>query len=55
MWTPRNGRSIHTIEEILRGTDYAFYNAGMGKGTGTGGSPVIAKNRKGNGLLPLPL
>lgn len=31
------------IEEVLKGTDMVFITAGMGGGTGTGASPVIAK------------
>jgi len=34
------------IKEILRGTDLLFITAGMGGGTGTGASPVIARLAK---------
>jgi cell division protein FtsZ len=43
--------STTTIEQILRGTDMLFVTAGMGKGTGTGGSPVVAKIAKSMGIL----
>lgn len=39
------------IREILRGTDMVFITAGMGGGTGTGASPVIARIAKELGCL----
>lgn len=39
------------IREILRGSDMVFITAGMGGGTGTGASPVIAKLAKELGCL----
>ena len=39
------------IEEILEGTDIVFITAGLGGGTGTGGSPVIASVAKSMGIL----
>lgn len=34
------------IEEIVRGADMVFVTAGMGKGTGTGASPIVAEIAK---------
>lgn len=39
------------IQQILKGTDLLFITAGMGGGTGTGASPVIAKLAKEMGML----
>lgn len=39
------------ITEILRGTDLLFITAGMGGGTGTGASPVIARLAKELNIL----
>jgi cell division protein FtsZ len=39
------------IEEILRDTDMVFITAGMGKGTGTGASPIIAEIAKAMNVL----
>ena len=39
------------IEEALRGADMVFVTAGMGGGTGTGASPVIAETAKSLGIL----
>ena len=39
------------IQEALKGADMVFIAAGMGGGTGTGGSPVIAKAAKEIGAL----
>jgi cell division protein FtsZ len=43
--------SAEEIEEILKGADMVFIAAGMGGGTGTGASPVIAKIAKELGAL----
>ena len=43
--------SIGTVEEILRGTDMVFITAGMGKGTGTDASPIVAKIARQLGIL----
>ncbi|MEG2366279.1 MAG: cell division protein FtsZ [Alistipes sp.] len=55
---PENGRkaAIESLEEIRQcieaaGTRMIFITAGMGGGTGTGASPVIAKLAKEMGLL----
>ena len=39
------------IREILQGADMVFITAGMGKGTGTGASPVVAEVAKELGAL----
>ena len=43
--------SADTVAELMRGTDMVFITAGMGGGTGTGASPVIAKLAKAAGAL----
>jgi len=43
--------SIEEIKEILRGCDMLFIAAGLGGGTGTGASPVIAKASQEMGIL----
>ncbi|MEK6835459.1 MAG: cell division protein FtsZ [Nanoarchaeota archaeon] len=35
--------SLHDLKEVLKDADMVFICAGMGGGTGTGGSPVVAK------------
>ncbi len=42
-------------EELGHGTRMLFIAAGMGKGTGTGGSPVIAKIAKEMGILTVAI
>lgn len=39
------------LQELVSGCDMVFVAAGMGKGTGTGASPVIAKMAKAAGAL----
>lgn len=39
------------IERILQGSDLVFVTAGMGKGTGTGGAPVVASIAKSMNAL----
>jgi cell division protein FtsZ len=39
------------IKEIIQGADMVFITAGMGGGTGTGASPVIAEIAKASGAL----
>jgi len=41
------------IEEVLKGVDLVFITAGMGGGTGTGASPVIASIAKQLGILTI--
>ncbi|NUN92953.1 MAG: cell division protein FtsZ [Verrucomicrobiae bacterium] len=43
------------IEEAVRGYDLIFIAAGLGGGTGTGASPVIAKAARAQGALVLAL
>ena len=43
--------SIDEIREALNGADMIFLTAGMGGGTGTGASPIIAQAAKENGTL----
>jgi len=40
-----------SIQEIVNGTDMVFITAGMGGGTGTGASPIIAEIAKESGAL----
>ncbi|MDD3191383.1 MAG: cell division protein FtsZ [Bacilli bacterium] len=53
---PEIGRQVaeeseDEIREILRGSDMVFITAGMGGGTGTGASPIVAKIAKELGCL----
>lgn len=43
--------SLHEIREALDKSDMVFITAGMGGGTGTGASPVAARESKENGAL----
>jgi cell division protein FtsZ len=43
--------SFATIREALRGSDMVFITAGMGGGTGTGASPLIAQAAREEGAL----
>ena len=43
--------SAESLSELMRGTDMVFITAGMGGGTGTGASPIIAKIAKAAGAL----
>lgn len=45
--------SIEDIRALLRGTDLVFIAAGLGGGTGTGASPVIAKIAREEGALTI--
>ncbi len=48
--------SYDLIKEMLsRGTKMVFITAGMGKGTGTGGAPIIAKAARELGILTVGL
>ncbi len=42
---------ISDIKEMLKGTDLVFITAGLGGGTGTGASPVVAKIAKESGAI----
>ena len=55
---PETGRkaaeeSAEDIYEVLKGSDMVFITSGMGGGTGTGGSPVIAQIAKDVGALTI--
>ncbi|MCD5390040.1 MAG: cell division protein FtsZ [Candidatus Pacebacteria bacterium] len=41
------------IQEAIKGADMVFIAAGMGGGTGTGASPIIAKTAKEAGILTI--
>ncbi|MBE6551086.1 MAG: cell division protein FtsZ [Ruminococcaceae bacterium] len=43
--------SLEEITEVLKGADMLFLTTGMGGGTGTGASPIIAKLAKDMGIL----
>ena len=43
--------SFDEISEIIRGSHMVFITAGMGGGTGTGASPVVARAAKEQGIL----
>jgi cell division protein FtsZ len=43
--------SVNEIREAVEGADMAFVTAGMGGGTGTGASPVIAREARESGAL----
>ena len=47
--------SEEEIRDILRGSDMVFITAGMGGGTGTGASPVIARIAKEMGCLTVSI
>jgi len=53
---PEKGRqaaeeSLEEVKEVLKGADMVFITAGMGGGTGTGASPLIAQVAKNLGAL----
>lgn len=43
--------TINEIRDVLSGSDMIFLTAGMGGGTGTGASPVVARECKESGAL----
>ena len=45
--------STEEITEVLRGADMVFITAGMGGGTGTGATPIVAKIAKELGILTI--
>ncbi len=47
--------SIEELTEALKGADMLFLTSGMGGGTGTGASPVIAKLAKDMGILTVAI
>ena len=57
---PEKGRiaakeSEEKIKEVLEGTDMLFITTGMGGGTGTGASPIIAEVAKAMGILTVAI
>lgn len=47
--------SAEEIREVVSGADLVFIAAGMGKGTGTGAAPVVAKIAKEMGALTIAI
>ena len=47
--------SIEKIKALVKGADMVFSAAGMGKGTGTGASPIVAKCAKEAGALTVAI
>jgi len=45
--------SVEAIKANTEGVDMVFITAGMGGGTGTGGSPIIAREARSNGALTI--
>ena len=45
--------SVEDLQEILQGSDMVFITAGMGGGTGTGASPVVARIAREVGALTI--
>ena len=45
--------SVEKIKEVLMGADMVFLTAGLGGGTGTGASPIVAKVAKSIGALTI--
>ncbi|HMM40367.1 MAG TPA: cell division protein FtsZ [Thermomicrobiales bacterium] len=43
--------SMETLAEVIRGADMVFLTAGMGGGTGSGASPIVAKLARESGAL----
>lgn len=48
-------QSEETIREIVRGANMVFIAAGMGGGTGTGASPIVAQIAKEEGALTIAI
>ena len=47
--------SVNDIREVVSGADMIFITAGMGGGTGTGASPVFAREAKASGALTVAI
>jgi cell division protein FtsZ len=47
--------SINDIREAVSGADMVFITAGMGGGTGTGASPIFAREAKASGALTVAI
>ena len=45
--------SIDELNSTLHGSDMVFITAGMGGGTGTGGTPIVAKVARDQGSLTI--
>lgn len=45
--------SVNEIEKVVDGADMVFVTAGLGGGTGTGSSPVVAEAAKNSGALTI--
>jgi cell division protein FtsZ len=43
------------IREVLRGADMVFLTAGLGGGTGTGASPIVAEEARNSGALTVAI
>ncbi len=43
------------IEEVMRGADMVFLTAGLGGGTGTGASPIVAEVARSSGALTVAI
>ncbi len=43
--------SLESLAEVIRGADMVFITAGMGGGTGSGASPIVAKQARESGAL----
>lgn len=43
--------SVEQLQEVVHGADMVFITAGMGGGTGTGGSPTVARLARESGAL----
>src|SRR3990167_2987674 len=55
MGTQAAEESIEKLKELLIDSDMVFVTAGMGGGTGTGSSPIIAKLAKEAGALTVAI
>lgn len=47
--------SLNEIKEVLKDTEMLFITAGMGGGTGTGASPIIARTARQMGILTVAI
>src|SRR3989338_2219402 len=45
--------TMEDVQGIIRGADMVFVACGMGGGTGTGASPVLAKSAREQGILTI--
>jgi cell division protein FtsZ len=45
--------SVEELHEALQGSDMVFVTAGMGGGTGTGATPIVAKVAREEGALTI--